>query len=141
VRCCCGAPGDVSVTDGEIRRIAAWLGVPAAQFEAAHVRVYSSGAKSLTERPNGDCVLLNGTGCSAYVARPKQCRDYPFWPEVLRSPAAWLREARRCPGLNVGKLHSGEAISEVRESQAKVIDDSISACTLCRQEGSAAGKR
>jgi len=119
VRCCCGAPGDVSVTHEEIRRIAASLNMAVADFEAANTRHYSSGRKSLTERANGDCELLDGKGCSVYLARPQQCRDYPFWPEVMASPATWQSESRRCPGIGVGELHSAEAIQAMLESQSE----------------------
>jgi len=117
VRCCCGAPGDVFVTDDEIRAIAACLSIPRADFEAASVRHYSSGKTSLAEHSNCDCVLLNGKGCSAYAVRPRQCRDYPFWPEVLADQATWLREARRCPGINSGNLHSADSIEAVLAAQ------------------------
>src|ERR1700710_2942749 len=85
VRCCGGAPGDVFVSSDEINAIAAFLKIPVQEFEDIFVRSYSSGRKSLTERRNGDCILLNERGCSVYGVRPKQCRDYPFWPEVMKS--------------------------------------------------------
>jgi uncharacterized protein len=117
VRCCGGAPGDVFVTDGEIRAIAACVKTPVAEFESQSVRHYSSGKTSLEERPNGDCVLLNGKGCTAYAVRPRQCRDYPFWPEILADAETWLREARRCPGINSGELRSAEAIQAILAAQ------------------------
>jgi len=121
VRCCGGAPGDVFVTHEEIDAIAALLKVPVSEFEAEHIRHYSSGLMSIKERRNGDCVMLNaaGTGCGIYEARPKQCRDYPFWPEVMKSHFAWLREAQRCPGIGVGEDHAAPKIVEILKSQAK----------------------
>ncbi|MCY3020585.1 MAG: YkgJ family cysteine cluster protein [Planctomycetota bacterium] len=113
LRCCTGAPGDVLISPEELRRIAAHLGLPAEEFEAGCVRHYSSGKISLTERSNGDCVLLNNQGCSVYAVRPRQCRDYPFWPEIVRSPRTWQREARRCPGINAGELHAASRIMEL----------------------------
>src|SRR4051812_13175068 len=87
VRCCGGAPGDVFVTPAEIAGMASLLKVSTEEFEAEHVRHYSSGKLSLKERRNGDCVMLaDGKGCGVYSARPKQCRDYPFWPEIMKSP-------------------------------------------------------
>jgi hypothetical protein len=87
------------------------------RFEDMYVRNYSSGKKSLLERPNGDCVLLDRPGCSVYAVRPKQCGDYPFWPEILASQTTWLRETRRCPGLNTGDLHTAAAIQAILDSQ------------------------
>jgi Fe-S-cluster containining protein len=119
VRCCGGAPGDVFVTREEIDAIAMLLKVPVNEFEDQYVRHYSSGKMSLKERRNGDCVMLNesGTGCGIYSARPKQCRDYPFWPEVMKSPFAWLKEAQRCPGIGVGEVHAAPKITDILKSQ------------------------
>lgn len=117
VRCCGGDPGDVFVTAEEITALAAHLKMPQTEFEDRHVRHYSSGKMSLMERRNGDCVLLNHTGCSVYEARPQQCRDYPFWPEVLESQQTWIRETRRCPGLNEGTLHPAASIIDLLKKQ------------------------
>ena len=119
VRCCCGAPGDVFITDEECRRLAALLHLSVAEFDGLYVRHYSSGKQSLSERANGDCVLLDGKGCGSYAVRPQQCRAYPFWPEVVKNREAWLREARRCPGIGAGELYSAEEILALVKSQTE----------------------
>ncbi|HYF49627.1 MAG TPA: YkgJ family cysteine cluster protein [Planctomycetota bacterium] len=116
-RCCGGAPGDVFVSAEEVRAIAQHLKMSLEEFENSFVRHYSSGKMSLTERRNGDCVLLESKGCSVYDVRPKQCRDYPFWPEIMQSPFAWLKEASRCPGINVGEIHAAPKIADILRSQ------------------------
>jgi Fe-S-cluster containining protein len=116
-QCCRGEPGDVFVSPEEIQAIAALLNANAGDFEALNVHHYSSGKMSLKELRNGDCVLLRKNGCSAYSVRPKQCRDYPFWPEIFVSEAAWLRETRRCPGINTGTLFTAAEITKKLESQ------------------------
>ena len=120
VRCCGGAPGDVFVTAAEIAAIAKLIQMPLEEFDNRHVRHYSSGKMSLKERRNGDCEMLSpdGKGCGVYDARPQQCRDYPFWPEVMKSPFAWLKEAQRCPGINVGETHVAPKIIDILKSQA-----------------------
>ena len=119
VRCCCGAPGDVFITDEEMRSIAARLNISAAEFDSLYVCHYSSGKQSLAERANGDCVLLDGKGCSSYAVRPQQCRAYPFWPEIVKSRATWQRERRRCPGIDAGELHGAETILAAVRSLAE----------------------
>ncbi len=119
VRCCGGAPGDVFVTAAEIAAIAKLIKMPLEEFDNKHVRHYSSGKMSLKERRNGDCEMLSpdGKGCGVYDARPQQCRDYPFWPEVMKSPFAWVREAQRCPGINVGETHAAPKILDILKGQ------------------------
>jgi Fe-S-cluster containining protein len=103
------------VTDPEVAALAAHFGRTAAEFRREHCRsVY--GRTSLRERPDGDCVLLGPEGCTAYGARPTQCRTFPFWAEHLRSPAAWARLAKQCPGLNRGPVHDPEEIRRKLET-------------------------
>ena len=59
----------------------------------------------------------NGQGCGIYDVRPKQCRDYPFWPEVMKSVFSWVKEAQRCPGINDGEINPAPKISELLKSQ------------------------
>ncbi|MCZ7648148.1 MAG: YkgJ family cysteine cluster protein [Planctomycetota bacterium] len=116
-RCCGGEPGYVWVNEDEIAAIARNLRMDADEFERIHVRTVYRGEKSLKEKKNGDCVLLNEHGCSVYEARPQQCRDYPFWPEVLKSWAAWAREKERCPGIGEGELHTAPKLTELLKRQ------------------------
>lgn len=119
-RCCGGAPGDVWVSDAEVRAIAEFMHLPVAEFEKKYVRLYfMSGRKSLKELANGDCVMLRKNGCGIYSVRPKQCRDYPFWPEVMKNVFNWVTEAQRCPGINEGELHSAPKIAEMLKTQVK----------------------
>jgi uncharacterized protein len=61
---------------------------------------------SLGEQENKDCIFWSDGGCSVYEDRPEQCRTYPFWSHVLESEESWNREARECPGIGIGRLHS-----------------------------------
>jgi len=116
--CCRGEPGFVWVRDVEIVAIARLLRLSREDFLARYCRV-AFGDISLVERPSGDCVFWGEQGCEIYAARPVQCRTFPFWQEYLRSPNAWARAARRCPGCNHGPLHSATDIRQrARETDA-----------------------
>jgi Fe-S-cluster containining protein len=86
-------------------------GMTPAAFEKAYVKKVGV-RRSLKERPNGDCVLLDKTTrkCTAYDERPRQCRTWPFWDSNLRSPEAWAEAAEACPGCNKGSLVPLETI-------------------------------
>lgn len=111
--CCTGAPGYVWVNQQEIDAMAARIGMPVAEFERRHVRQIGV-RRSLKERKNFDCVLLDPETrkCTAYEARPRQCRTWPFWDSNLKSPEAWAHTCEVCPGSGQGKLHSIALIDE-----------------------------
>jgi uncharacterized protein len=107
--CCGGAPGYVWVADAEIAPIAAALNIAPSAFVQRHLRLVR-GQQSLRELSNGDCEFLRRApdgraGCAIYVARPRQCRTWPFWDCNLESPQAWAGAARGCPGMDRGRLH------------------------------------
>lgn len=108
--CCTGDPGYVWVTDAEVEALAAAKGMTVESFRERFLR--EVGDKStIKERPNGDCEMLNGKTCAAYEQRPAQCRTFPFWPEYIDSRHAWMEAARKCPGMNCGKLYACEEIA------------------------------
>jgi Fe-S-cluster containining protein len=64
---------------------------------------------SLREKSDNDCIFWD-QGCTVYNARPLQCRTFPFWQSILRSPSAWKIASSACPGINSGALHKREEI-------------------------------
>lgn len=90
-------------------RIAAFMGLEHDEFLAQYAYPFRNG-HSLKEKENGDCILYKEGRCTIYPVRPTQCRTYPFWPENVRSEAAWKRTAAECPGIGQGKTYSREEI-------------------------------
>ncbi len=115
-QCCTGAPGTVFMNAPTADRIAAHLKLTRAAFLKAYAYPLRDG-HSLREKPNGDCVFYADNKCAIYSVRPTQCRTYPFWPENLRSEAAWRRTCGECPGIGGGRAHGREEIlARVQES-------------------------
>jgi Fe-S-cluster containining protein len=73
----------------------------------------------LFQRPRNDIHTLDTTcrKCAIYSVRPSQCRSWPFWPENLSSPEAWNKAARKCPGINRGRLYSVGEIEEIKKGK------------------------
>lgn len=100
--CCSGemGPGVVWVESDDADRLARHLGLTRGELRRRHLRRVD-GRWCLEERSNYDCVFLDpGRGCTAYEARPTQCRTYPFWGRILASRDAWQKEAGSCPGID-----------------------------------------
>ncbi|RME70211.1 MAG: YkgJ family cysteine cluster protein, partial [Planctomycetota bacterium] len=99
-RCCEGPDGYVWLELTDIERLAAHLGLDRFAFTRRYVRRIDR-ELALIDQPGGDCIFYRrGEGCTVYPARPRQCRTFPFWPEILRSEANWRRAARHCPGID-----------------------------------------
>lgn len=75
---CCRWPGQVKLTDAEIGRLAAHLGLSEFDFIQRYTRLRPNRrGLSLTERPDGACVFLQGRDCAVQPVKPQQCRDFP----------------------------------------------------------------
>jgi len=100
---CCTQQGFVYITDRDAQRIAEYLGLSPEAFEREYC--YRT-LKQLRLRVPRDarCHFLREDGCSIHPVKPAQCRIFPFWPELLDSPAEWRKTARYCPGIGQGRL-------------------------------------
>jgi Fe-S-cluster containining protein len=109
--CCTGEPGFVWVNDEEVAAIADLRGEPIEEFIAMYTRIAHRG-RSLREKANGQCVFFEpGAGCTVYEARPRQCRTWPMWESNVKTPAAWERTRKVCPGAGQGELIPAEEIT------------------------------
>lgn len=75
---CCRWPGQVRITDIEISRMAAHLGLDEHTFIQRHTKLRGDRqALVLMDKPNGECIFLNGSNCEVQPVKPQQCRDFP----------------------------------------------------------------
>jgi Fe-S-cluster containining protein len=98
----------------EIYRIAEFLEMDDHEFSKRYVRKVHQ-KFSLIEKPNGDCIFYDH-GCTIYPVRPTQCSTFPFWPEIIRTPAAWKTASTDCPGMNHGQTFSENEIEDLSKS-------------------------
>ena len=97
---CCAIPGGfVRVSAAEAAAIAARLSLSVVAFATRYLQ---PDGVSLREGLGGRCVFLadgRPAGCAIYEHRPRQCRDWPFWPRLREDPALLALVRRPCPGL------------------------------------------
>ncbi len=112
-KCCRHTPGYVFLSEADIGPLVAALETSRQDFLLTYCRRVPFGPVqrlSLKEKPNVDCVFWGEGGCTVYEARPLQCRSFPFWGSCLSSPEAWEDQARQCPGMGKGRVHSRNEI-------------------------------
>jgi Fe-S-cluster containining protein len=106
----------VRVNNEEIAALAHRLGITDDEFRKHYTRIVGGRAVSLIEKKNKDCIFFDKEhGCTVYEDRPRQCRTWPFWRANVYSPGHWKREAKRCPGMNRGRLYPHDLIKEMSE--------------------------
>ncbi|HEY1173070.1 MAG TPA: YkgJ family cysteine cluster protein [Verrucomicrobiae bacterium] len=75
---CCRWPGQVRITDAEISRMAAHLELAEHDFIQRYTRLRPDRqGLALMDKPNGECIFLNGSNCDVQPVKPQQCRDFP----------------------------------------------------------------
>jgi Fe-S-cluster containining protein len=117
---CCTQKGFVYLSEGDVARAAAFLGMTPAEFERKYVYRTSRRMRLRVPR-DATCYFLRHGGCSIHPAKPTQCRIFPFWPELVESRREWARTARYCPGIGQGPLIAIEtARGQAREMREEL---------------------
>ena len=115
---CCDVEGYVYLTEDDLLRAAAYVGLSPAEFEQRYV--YRTRHLIRLRKPKGkgalQCHFRDGRGCSIHEVKPVQCRLYPFWPEMVENVRLWRKAARSCPGIGTGPLiQIGTAVETASE--------------------------
>ncbi|MFA6890676.1 MAG: YkgJ family cysteine cluster protein [Sphaerochaetaceae bacterium] len=120
--CCSVEPGYVFLSVEDVDRLAKRFGMERETFLAAYCRVTEETGffYSLLEKTDNDCIFLTEKGCGVYEDRPLQCRTYPFWKRIMKDRESWDDEARRCPGINHGAIHTKEEVDACLRALEKV---------------------
>lgn len=112
---CCRVQGYVYLTEEDLVRAAAFVGLSPESFERTYV--YRTKHLLRLRKPKGSqCHFLDAEGCRIHPAKPTQCRLFPFWPDLLESASTWSATAARCPGIGKGPyIQIGTALETADE--------------------------
>jgi Fe-S-cluster containining protein len=94
---CCRGFGGTYVSEEDMARIAAYIGVDAATFKQRCVQ--PSGSRwVLAQAASGFCVFWDQL-CTIHPVKPRMCRQWPYIRPVLRDLQNWHSMAASCPGM------------------------------------------
>jgi Fe-S-cluster containining protein len=75
---CCRWPGQVRLNDAEIKRLAVFKGMTEPEFIQRYTRLAQNRqGLVLEDKPNGECIFLDGCDCAVQPVKPRQCSDFP----------------------------------------------------------------
>ena len=104
--CCTGGTDHVVETSAPEREaIRDFLGLSRNWFRRRYLTRLDAAVTGIRLGRDGRCPFLGRDNrCRVYPVRPRQCRTYPWWPELVGSRSAWQHEAQRCEGMNRGAV-------------------------------------
>ena len=102
----------VAIGDDELEAIAAFVGKPTSELRGSLGLTYNDGDLQLTLRGNV-CPFLENDRCRIQPVKPRQCRTYPFWPEIAFDDRDWQAEREYCPGIGIGPDWSAQQIADM----------------------------
>ncbi len=66
------------MTDAEITNLAAFRSLSESDFIQQFTRLTEDRrGLALKDKPNGECIFLEGNDCAVQSVKPQQCRDFP----------------------------------------------------------------
>jgi uncharacterized protein len=112
---CCRWPGQVRLSDAEITAISNFLGIAEGVFVQKFTRVSSQrNGLALEDKPNGECIFLDGNDCAINPVKPRQCREFPnLWnfpgfQEVCRAKEVVMNDAEYTAAIRRATATKGE---------------------------------
>jgi len=99
-KCCTGESGYIYVTKAEIINIAKLLDMDVNEFGVKYLfkKDYKYSIKENKFNDSYECAFYDreSNGCKIYMARPNQCKTFPFW-DYYKTRVKELKE--ECPGI------------------------------------------
>lgn len=117
-KCCTGSDGYVWLTEKDIDAFCLHLNLTREAFLKKYTRFVDT-AYALIDKKGGDeCIFLEDNKCTAYGARPSQCKKFPFWSGNLSSRKQWEDLKEECEGVDheEGKLYTRKEIDRIRST-------------------------
>ena len=121
-KCCTGFPGYVWIDHEDITILAQHFKMSEIDFIKKYCRKAGSGISLKEDSKDFSCVFLKDNMCTAYHARPKQCRTFPWWRDNVKTERGWKELAKHCEGINHpdGEIvHFEEIQKQIRLNSAR----------------------
>jgi Fe-S-cluster containining protein len=95
---CCQGEGGIFISPEEIDRISRFLNISQTIFLEKYC-LQKNGKTYIHTREDGYCHFSNEGRCRIHEVKPFPCRQWPFFPPMLRDQANWETARNSCPAL------------------------------------------
>jgi hypothetical protein len=145
---CCSGAGQIYIFNEDIERLMKHFSVDLETFIDTYCKVEETASKShpakwlpiimikeQEEIEGKPCIFLENGLCAVHVARPFQCRGFPFWFMNTKTKSAWEKLAETCPGIPASRdnpdaqVYSGKDVKDLVQ-QEQDMDDAWDAAML-----------
>ena len=119
---CCRGRGSCTLTPDDVTAIAGHLGLSVFDFRLRYTHDSPRGPVLKIRggyAGDGSCIFLtDDAACAVQPVKPRQCREYPLWSQLVADPAAFEQARREC-GM-IGHLSHEQFCAIYAVSQARM---------------------
>ncbi len=108
---CCQGETTVSLTDDDLERMVAHIGIPKEEVIEKYLRI--TGNVIQMKIVDGHCIFYD-QGCTIHPGKPWRCSQWPLHPSILSDHSNFLAISASCPGIKaeLGYEKFSEILSE-----------------------------
>ena len=100
---CCFVDGYVALSAAEEKQIASHIGISLSRFRRDFTEKIPGVKQRVLLLYDDGCAFLFNKKCVIYPVRPSQCREFPYWKDILKGGKALKKAASYCKGIKINK--------------------------------------
>jgi putative endonuclease len=100
---CCFVDGYVALSPAEEQKIASYIGVSLTRFRRDFTEKIPGVRRRVLVLYEDGCAFLINNKCIIYPVRPGQCREFPYWKDIVDGGSALIKAASYCKGIKIRK--------------------------------------
>jgi len=97
---CCSGRGVVWLKELDIKLLSKHLNLSQRAFLKEYTNQLGFDPSLKTKPKSGDCIFLKDKTCAIYAIRPKQCRSFPWWTDIMKTRGSWNQTKKWCEGID-----------------------------------------
>jgi|GEM_PF-217345 len=97
---CCSGRRVVWLNEHDTKRLSSHLEISEREFLKKYTHQLGFDLSLKIKPKSGDCIFLKDKICSQYMARPRLCRTFPWWTNIMKNRGSWNQTKKWCEGID-----------------------------------------